>query len=419
MAIGIMDLWITWIVGLIGHLGLWCVAYNHIHATALPRSSRKFSEKIIFLIVMLPIVYVVTTLISWEKFGVTAGFDEVLESSKIFAFGRFGVFYLYCCVLLGIYFILRFIWRKFKIRLPKAIVERNERLVNIGAETDKPLLHGMITRMLGAIPFNQIQLLSISEMTFELDVSPKLDGLKICQLSDLHFTGRLGVEYYEKVVELANSYEPDIIVITGDIVDNRKCLTWLDQTLGQLRPNLGCYYVLGNHDRRIREEAIYRGRLESMGLMRAAGRWKTIKFNGVDIKITGNELPWYKGAESLPTAPGGSDVALKILLSHSPDQISWAEPYQFDLMFAGHTHGGQVVIPGIGPLVAPSKYGVLYAAGTFQIGDTLMHVSRGISGDDPIRFFCPPELGLFTIRSSSAPTVPRSETIVAEETVTH
>lgn len=411
-----MDLWITWIVGLIGHLGLWCVAYNHIHATALPRSSRKFSEKIIFLIVMLPIVYVATTLISWEKLGVTAGFDEVLESSKKFALGRFGVFYLYCCVLLGIFFILRFIWRKFKVRAPASIVKNAQSLINVRRETGKPLLHGVITRMLGAIPLNQIQLISQQEMTFKLDVSPKFDGLKICQISDLHLTGRIGVEYFEKVVELANAFQPDIVVITGDIVDNRKCLAWLDQTLGKLRPNLGCYYVLGNHDRRIREEEIYRGRLESMGLMRAAGRWKTIKFNGVEIKITGNELPWYKGAESLPTDAGGNDAALKILLSHSPDQIDWAEPYKFDLMFAGHTHGGQVVIPVIGPLVAPSKFGVLYASGTFQVGDTLMHVSRGISGDEPIRFFCPPELGLFTIRSSNVPNEAIPESIDAHET---
>lgn len=416
-----MDFWITlitWFVGLIGHLGLWCVAYNHIHATALPRSSRKFSEKIIFLVVMLPIVYVATTLISWEKLGVTAGFDEVLESSKEFAFGKFGVFYLYCCVLLGIFFILRFIWRKFKVRPPASIQENNQSLIDIGAEIDKPLLHGGITKMLGAIPRNQILMLSKQEMTLKLDVSPKLDGLKICQLSDLHLTGKIGVEYFEKVVDVANEFKPDIVVITGDIVDNRKCLSWLDQTLGKLNPNLGCYYVLGNHDRRIREEEIYRGRLESMGLMRAAGRWKTIKFNGVEIKLTGNELPWYKGAESLPTE-SGDEAALKILLSHSPDQIVWAEPYNFDLMFAGHTHGGQVVVPVIGPLVAPSKFGVLYASGTFQVGDTLMHVSRGISGDEPIRFFCPPELGLFTIRSSNVSTKANPESVESHETAAH
>ncbi len=281
----------------------------------------------------------------------------------------------------------------------------------------------MIAAGLGRLPRNEILHLGIREMTFELDVAPRIDGLKICQLSDLHLTGQIGIEYFENIVERANAFRPDIVVITGDIVDNRDCLTWLDSTLGRLKPNLGAYYVLGNHDLRIRQESTYRGRLESLGLMRAAGRWKTANFRGEEIKITGNELPWYQGAESLPTEPGGKRPALKILLTHSPDQIDWAKPYEFDLIFAGHTHGGQIAIPGIGPIVAPSKYGVLYAAGTFQIGKTLMHVSRGISGDEPIRFGCPPELGLFTIRSANAdlslePNPEASELTVRSEQTT-
>jgi len=75
--------------------------------------------------------------------------------------------------------------------------------------------------------------------------------------------------------------------------------------------------------------------------------------------------------------------------------------YKFDLMFAGHTHGGQIAFPVIGPIVAPSKFGVNYASGTFQIGSMLMHVSRGISGDEAIRVNSPPELGLFTLTAKS------------------
>ncbi|MEM9413827.1 MAG: hypothetical protein AAGA30_22150, partial [Planctomycetota bacterium] len=79
------------------------------------------------------------------------------------------------------------------------------------------------------------------------------------------------------------------------------------------------------------------------------------------------------------------------------DQIEWARDNNFDLVFAGHTHGGQIAFPVVGPIVAPSKFGVLYASGTFQVGTTIMHVSRGISGDEAIRICSPPELGLFTV----------------------
>jgi predicted MPP superfamily phosphohydrolase len=134
-------------------------------------------------------------------------------------------------------------------------------------------------------------------------------------------------------------------------------------------------------------------------MIQAAGQWHSIVIDGVKILLTGNELPWYRDADKSGDAP--DDVFdLRILLSHSPDQISWAKVRGFDLMFAGHTHGGQIAFPLIGPIVAPSKYGVRYAAGTYQIEDMIMHVSRGISGDEPIRLCCPPELGLFTIRSS-------------------
>ena len=94
---------------------------------------------------------------------------------------------------------------------------------------------------------------------------------------------------------------------------------------------------------------------------------------------------------------------MKILISHSPDQLKWARPFEFDLMFAGHNHGGQISFPIVGPIIAPSRYGLRYAAGTFQIGKMLMHVSRGVSAEKPIRWNSMPELGLFTIRAASNP----------------
>ena len=261
-----MDL-LKWTIALIGHVGLWCVAFNRIHATAWPRSSRKFSEKIIFLIVMLPIVYVATTLISWQRRGITPDLNSIFESSKQFTFGLPGVVYLYVCIWLGIYFLIRWVWRKLRVRLPEPVTSVSCRRLNLKQEIDEPLLFGLLPKSLGAIPFNQVLELSVQEMTFSLDVAPQLDGLKICQLSDLHYTGHIGIKYFEKIVEKANEFEPDIIVITGDIVDNRNCLSWLDSTLGELRPTIGSYYVLGNHDLRIRQESIYRGRLESLGLI--------------------------------------------------------------------------------------------------------------------------------------------------------
>ena len=75
-----------------------------------------------------------------------------------------------------------------------------------------------------------------------------LDGLKIVHLSDLHFTGRIGKAYFREVVRAANECKPDIIAITGDIVDRQCCISWVPDTLGELNARYGVFFILGNHD---------------------------------------------------------------------------------------------------------------------------------------------------------------------------
>jgi predicted MPP superfamily phosphohydrolase len=87
------------------------------------------------------------------------------------------------------------------------------------------------------------------------------------------------------------------------------------------------------------------------------------------------------------------------LLAHSPDQFGWAQANEVDLMLAGHNHGGQVCLPLLGPIVAPSLHGVRYGSGTFRAGNTVMHVSRGTSSLTPLRWNCPPEIAVLTLRA--------------------
>ena len=376
---------IKWISASIGHIGLWCVLFNLIHATAWPRSTRKYSEKLILLAVVLPFVWIATLLLMRGSLS----FEALSSHPLTFV-------YSYGCILLGCFFVLRWMYRKFFTGLPTAVSDLQEEIIPIGKQLNIPLLHGSFPKLLGRIPFNQALKLSQRRMTFQLDIPPALDGFRICQLSDLHFTGQIGREYFERVVEKANEFDPDLIVITGDLIDEMKCLDWIETTFAKLRAKCGVYYVLGNHDKRIRDESMLRERLKKAGLVQASGEWKTITHEGVEIQITGNELPWYKDVNRLGEPPSESQ-SLRILLSHSPDQLDWARDRKFDLMFAGHTHGGQIQLPIFGPIVAPSRHGVLYASGTFQIGEMIMHVSRGISGDEAIRLNCPPELGLFTL----------------------
>jgi predicted MPP superfamily phosphohydrolase len=99
-----------------------------------------------------------------------------------------------------------------------------------------------------------------------------------------------------------------------------------------------------------------------------------------------------------PSLAKPRDLQLKILLSHSPDQVRWARKHGFDLMLCGHTHGGQIRYPIIGPTVCPSWYGVRYASGLFLERALAIHVSRGVSGLFPIRWNCLPEVALLVLR---------------------
>jgi uncharacterized protein len=90
---------------------------------------------------------------------------------------------------------------------------------------------------------------------------------------------------------------------------------------------------------------------------------------------------------------------VRLLLSHTPDEIEWARDAGVDLMLAGHNHGGQVVLPLIGPVYSPSRYGTRYAGGSFWREPTLLHISRGVSGRHPLRWNCRPEVIRIVLRA--------------------
>lgn len=378
-----------WILSLVGHLGLCCFLFNRIHATALPRSTRKSTEKLILLMAGLPLLYwLVVTLRLGDLHFPAMNADPAVRA------------YPHLTAAFGAYFILRRTWERWRDRRPRGLLTRKSEHRDVAAELNQPLLHGWLAQAMGRIPFNEVRRLTLERIELGLPIPPELDGLRIGHLSDLHYTGQIDRAYFDFLVDRVLEFQPDLIVITGDLVDEVPCLDWIRPSLGRLQAPLGVFYILGNHDLRVGDEARLRGELAAAGLQPAAGRWLDLDHQGRTIRLTGNELPWFPGADQLGPEPE-SRADLRLLISHSPDQYRWALHRDFDLMLAGHTHGGQIAFPLIGPVVSPSRYGVRFAAGTFQLGRLLMHVSRGISGDEPIRWNSPPELGLLTLRSQA------------------
>lgn len=252
---------------------------------------------------------------------------------------------------------------------------------------------GFYGRFVATLPFNQsLEVVRQVKHVTLPRLTEALAGLRVVHLTDLHMIDRIDRRYFEEVCELASAEEADLMLLTGDLIERDECRSWLPTTFGRLRARHGVFYVFGNHDIRIDHHRT-RDELADLGLVDVGVRRVNLTINGVDVLLAGNAAPWIRPPCAMDDCPRPADgPQLRVLLSHSPDQLAWARRHDFDLMLAGHVHGGQIQVPPLGPILAPSYYGVKYACGLFHEPPTVLHVSRGISSKLPLRFFCPPEL---------------------------
>lgn len=236
------------------------------------------------------------------------------------------------------------------------------------------------------------------------------DGFRLVQVSDLHNAsfGDGNAELLERVEQA----QPDCIALTGDLVDSRH--TDVDAALSFAREAAKIaptYYVTGNHEARLEEwEKLLTG-LEEVGVTILQNESILLEREGQSIAFSGVEDPsfhddpllhdtegiWERNLESLSPEEG----RYTILLSHRPEYFAFYEKLGFDLVLAGHAHGGQFRLPGIGGLWAPGQ-GLFpeYDAGLYQQGGTAMAVSRGLGNSlFPFRVNNRPEIVAITLQA--------------------
>ena len=261
---------------------------------------------------------------------------------------------------------------------PPGVVRGETTTVDVAAELgERPTGDGP-ARALARVPGNDSFRIDVERKTFALPGYPATEPLRILHLTDWHFSGTPDMRFYERATELCLSLEYDIVVFTGDLVDRLSLLDWLPDTLGRVDAPLGRYFVLGNHDRMAGMDQTRAAMLAAGWTDASAGR-RDFAHAGGRFALTGDERPW---AES--DSPAVAD-AFHIALAHSPDRWPDALARGAVLTLAGHNHGGQVVLPLIGPVYSPSAHGVRYAAGLFREGDAFLHVGRGLGGIHPLR----------------------------------
>jgi predicted MPP superfamily phosphohydrolase len=383
-------------LAIFGHWAICIYVINRLHATALPHGFMKGVDLLwYFFLFGLPTLVMTTVVAHPNPTAIVEhrGWRAVLLAYAVVCWGAAPLA------------IRAWIRQLTQFGTSKRLESNHTSRINVIERLGRTPSASLATSLLSRLPGNQVFDLWIHDKTLRLPRLPHaLDGLTISHLSDLHFTGKVSKEYFELIVEQTNALQSELIVITGDIIDKRPCFPWLSDVLGQLQARQGVYFVLGNHDLRVRDELRLRTALVELGLIDLGGRSETIHINGYPVVLAGNELPWFAPAadmSAVPTALAGGRP-FRIAVAHSPDQFGWARYYDFDLMLAGHTHGGQIRFPLIGPVFSPSHHGVRYAAGTFYQPPTLMHVSRGLSGTRPLRFNCPPELARLNLRPDAA-----------------
>ena len=366
-------------VGMIGHVILWTALVNRIHGLGVTR-------------------WIVDALTLTCGVALVAIPAAMLCDSRMPAGGQLSnvsVAYLALCSLMVVWSAVdRWLLRRGD-RNQSLLFGNHTQVLDLRAMHGAKLLASGVVRFLGSLPGNEVLLVHVHEKQLLVPSLPAaFDGLRIAHLSDLHMSGRLAAEYYEVVVASVNAWQPDLVAITGDIVEDAEWIDRAGEILGRLRAASGVYFVLGNHDRKIDHERIRRA-LVAVGQIDVGGRSLELTLRGEQMLIAGNELPWFPMHQEI----GGESAALRLLLAHGPDQFAWAQKRGFHLMLAGHNHGGQVCFPLIGAIVAPSVTGTRYAGGIFRQGDTLLHVSRGTGSLSPLRWNCPPEIALLTLRS--------------------
>jgi uncharacterized protein len=219
----------------------------------------------------------------------------------------------------------------------------------------------------------------------------ELDGLRVAHLSDFHLgTPSRGEHAVERAVEWVVERQPDLTLISGDLLSRKRGEPQLRKVLARLP---SCYAVFGNHDYAITKDP-FAQRVEPTDLAPAhvlADEGATLELRGRTVQIVGVDPRSYRAGTARPERFADAAAELRILLCHFPQVIDRLQSGVFDLVLAGHLHGGQICIPYPGGRVRLAHLRWTYVEGLYERPGGVLHLSAGLGTTFvPFRFFARP-----------------------------
>ncbi len=266
--------------------------------------------------------------------------------------------------------------------------------------------------------------LRVERLTIPIRQLPShLSGLTLVHLTDFHFDGRrLAPQLLDAAIAFTHSVAPDLVCLTGDYVtDDPSPIAALAQQLQKIESTYGTFAVLGNHDLCLPHSQATITQALTAANIRVL--WDEVIYPcGAGFAVVGLRDYWsprFNPKPVMKTVPADRPC---LVLSHNPDSARTLQPWRVDLQLSGHTHGGQVVLPGYGPVVTGLKslrkkshksvqrwlkpltqdcdkvvQHWEWAQGLHQVGSNQLYVSRGLGTFLPGRLFCPPEVTVLTL----------------------
>ena len=235
---------------------------------------------------------------------------------------------------------------------------------------------------------------------------PELDGLTIVHLSDFHLgTISFNARTLGRAVRWASEQASDIVAITGDLLSRRRGEAQLEKAMAALEPRLGVFAVLGNHDVEVTRDPFSQPTdasvVESAGALLLENTAVLRELHGKTVQIVGGDQscgPYWSQLADL----ADPEADLRILLFHFPDVVSYLPPGAFDLVLAGHLHGGQICVPTPRGKVRLEHLKAEHWEGLHETPAGLLHVSRGLGTSFvPFRFLARPEATRLVLRSAA------------------